>query len=51
LPLMRIGEASKYTGLSPDKLRMLMDEGTIKSKRISNQRFVSKEALDKFLDS
>lgn len=49
MPLMRIGQASTYTGLSAQKLRKLVDDGTIKAKKIGKQRFFTEEELDRFL--
>ena len=50
MTLLRITDASKYTGISPNTLRTLLDDGTIKGMRIGNQRYVSQKELDRFME-
>lgn len=49
--MMRMKEASEYTGLSAQTLRKLVDEGKIKAKRIGSRgdRYVEKSELDRFM--
>jgi len=49
MPLMRVGEAARYTGLHPNTIRKYVDRGIIKAIRIGNQRFIDKTELDRFL--
>lgn len=49
--MLRMKEASEYTGLSAQTLRKLIDEGEIKAKRIGSRgdRYVEKRELDRFM--
>lgn len=49
--MMRMKEASEYTGLSAQTLRKLIDEGKIRAKRIGSRgdRYVEKKELDHFM--
>lgn len=51
MPLMRVKEASEYTGLHPNTIRKYIDEGRIKGDRMGpqKQRVVEKAELDRFL--
>lgn len=51
MPLMRVKEASEYTGLHPNTIRKYIDEGRIKGNRMGSQeqRVVEKAELDRFL--
>lgn len=51
MPLMRVKEASEYTGLYPNTIRKYVDEGRIKRDRMGSQgqRVVEKAELDRFL--
>jgi len=46
--LLKIGEASKFLGLSPNTLRKYIDNGTIKGVRIDHYRYVEQEELISF---
>ncbi len=51
MSLMRVKEASEYTGLHPNTIRKYIDEGRIKGDRMGSQeqRVVEKAELDRFL--
>ena len=49
MALMRMKEASKYTGLHPHTLRKYIDRGVIKGVRIGKHRFVEKAELDRLM--
>ena len=50
MTLLRISEAAKYSGISVNTLRTLIDKGEIKGKRIGGQRRVSEKELDRFME-
>ena len=49
MPLMKIGEASKYIGLHPHTLRKYIDQGVIRGVRIGRYRYVDKAELDRLM--
>ncbi|KXB01990.1 hypothetical protein AKJ45_03795 [candidate division MSBL1 archaeon SCGC-AAA261F19] len=51
MPLMRVKEASEYTGLHPNTIRKYIDEGRLKGTRMGSQRqrVIEKSELDKFM--
>lgn len=46
--LMRMKEASEYSGLHPNTLRKYIDRGIIRGIRIGTHRFVDKTEIDRF---
>lgn len=49
MPLMRMKEAAKHTGLHPHTLRKYIDQGVIKGVRIGKHRHVERAELDRLM--
>jgi excisionase family DNA binding protein len=49
MTLLRMKEASNYTGLHPNTLRKYIDQGVIKGVRLGKHRYVEKAELDRLM--
>ena len=49
MTLLRMQEASEYSGLHPHTLRKYIDEGVIKGRKIGTHRYVDTRELDRLM--